>query len=145
MQLEDLRKEMVTAMKAKDKVRKETISSLVSAVKKLAIDEGCREEVPEELVTRAILKEMKTIKEQVDTCPDERVDLKEEYNARYEIIKEFAPSMMDAEEVKAFIQEKFADVLAAKNKGLVMKSIMPELKGKADGKVINQVVAELCD
>lgn len=145
MQLEDLRKEMVTAMKAKDKVRKETISSLVSAVKKLAIDEGCREEVPEELVTRAILKELKTMKEQVDTCPDERADLKEEYNARYEIIKEFAPSMMDADEVKAFIQERFADVLATKNKGQVMKSIMPELKGKADGKVINQVVAQLCD
>ena len=40
--------------------------------------------------------------------------------------------------------EKFADVVASKNKGMVMKNVMPELKGKADGKVINQVVGELC-
>ena len=49
-----------------------------------------------------------------------------------------------AEEVKAVIQEKFAEVVATKNKGMIMKNVMAELKGKADGKVINQVVAELC-
>ena len=49
-----------------------------------------------------------------------------------------------AEEVKAFIEEKFAVVVASKNKGMIMKNVMPELKGKADGKVINEVVGELC-
>jgi hypothetical protein len=52
---------------------------------------------------------------------------------------------MSAEEVKAFLEEKFADLLAGKNKGMIMKTVMPELKGKADGKVINQVVATLCE
>ena len=52
--------------------------------------------------------------------------------------------MMSAEEVEALLQEKFAEVLATKNKGQIMKTVMPELKGKADGKVINQVVAKLC-
>ena len=52
--------------------------------------------------------------------------------------------MMSAEEVEKFITEKFADVLASKNKGMIMKNVMPELKGKADGKLIGQVVAELC-
>ena len=61
MELEQLRSDMILAMKAKDKARKETISSLVSAVKKVAIDEGCREEVPTELVDRVILKELKKI------------------------------------------------------------------------------------
>ena len=42
------------------------------------------------------------------------------------------------------IADKFADVIATKNKGQIMKTIMPEFKGKADGKVINQVVAKLC-
>ena len=51
---------------------------------------------------------------------------------------------MSAEEVKAFIEQKFADVVASKNKGMIMKNVMPELKGKADGKVINEVVGELC-
>ena len=62
---------------------------------------------------------------------------------RYEIMSEFAPKMLSAEEVKAILEEKFADVLATKNKGQIMKAVMGELKGKADGKVINQVVAEL--
>ena len=144
MQLEQLRKDMVTAMKARDKVRKEAISSVIAAVKKTAIDEGCREDISEELVDRVILKEMKTVKEQVDTCPDERADLKAEYQARYEIISEYAPKLLSAEEVKAVLTEKFADVIETKNKGQIMKAVMGELKGKADGKVISQVVDELC-
>ena len=51
---------------------------------------------------------------------------------------------MSAEEVQSYITEKFAEVVATKNKGQVMKAVMAELKGKAGGKVINQVVAELC-
>lgn len=144
MQLEELRKEMVAAMKAKDKAKKEAISSLVGAAKKVAIDEGCREEVPEELVNRVILKELKSVKEQIDTCPSERQDLLEEYTFRYHVIKEYAPKMLSEEEVTSIITEKFQEVLATKNKGQIMKAVMGELKGKADGKVINQVVANLC-
>ncbi|MCD8347345.1 MAG: GatB/YqeY domain-containing protein [Lachnospiraceae bacterium] len=144
MNIETLRKDMVAAMKAKDKPRKEAISSLVSAVKKVAIDEGCRDDIPEEMVDRAILKELKSVKEQIDTCPDSRADLKAEYQFRYDVIAEYAPKLLSADEVKAILQEKFADVLATKNKGQIMKTVMGELKGKADGKVINQVVAELC-
>ena len=96
MTLEALRKDMVAAMKAKDKTTKDAVSSLVSAVKKAAIDEGCREDVPEALVDRVNL------------------------------------------------EEKFADVLATKNKGQIMKAVMGDLKGKADGKLINQVVADIC-
>lgn len=142
--METLQKEMIAAMKARDKVRKDAISGLVSAAKKVAIDEGCRDDIKEELVNRVILKELKTVKEQIDSCPESRPDLKEEYQARYDIYQEFAPAMMSAEEVEKFITEKFADVLASKNKGMIMKNVMPELKGKADGKVINQVVAKLC-
>jgi uncharacterized protein YqeY len=144
MQFEQLQKELVSAMKLRDKVRKETVSSLVSAVKKLAIDEGSRDDIKEELVTRAILKELKIVKEQMDTCPDERAELKAEYKARYDIISGLAPSMMSEDEVKSFIIEKFPDLVEAGNKGQIMKNVMPELKGKADGKVINQVVGELC-
>ena len=144
MEMETLQKEMIAAMKARDKVRKDAISGLVSAAKKVAIDEGCRDDIKEELVNRVILKELKTVKEQIDSCPESRPDLKEEYQARYDIYQEFAPAMMSAEEVEKFITEKFADVLASKNKGMIMKTVMPQLKGKADGKVINAVVAELC-
>ena len=144
MTLEALRKDMVAAMKAKDKTTKDAVSSLVSAVKKAAIDEGCREDVPEALVDRVILKEMKTVKEQIDSCPDSREDLKAEYQARYDIIAEFAPQMMSAEEVESYITEKFADVVATKYMGQIMKAGMGDLKGKADGKVINATVKKLC-
>lgn len=144
MELEQLRKDMVAAMKAGDKARKASISNLVAAVKKAAIDEGCREDVPEALVDKVILKELKTAKEQIDTCPEDRVELKAEYQANYNVIAEYAPKLMSAEEVKAYIEKEFAEVVATKNKGQIMKAVMGALKGKADGKVINEVVAELC-
>lgn len=144
MDIETLRKDMVAAMKAKDKPRKEAISSLVSAVKKAAIDAGCREDIPADMVNSVILKEMKTVKEQIDTCPASREDLKTEYQFRYDVISEYAPRLLSPEEVKTVLTEKFAELLATKNKGMIMKAVMAELKGKADGKVINQAVAELC-
>ena len=144
MKLETLQKEMIAAMKAKDKARKDSISSLIGAVKKVAIDEKVRDDIPEELVDRVVLKELKSVKEQIDTCPAEREELLAAYKARFAVIEEFAPKMLSAEEVKALIMEKFADVVATKNKGMIMKNVMGELKGKADGKVINQIVAELC-
>lgn len=144
MDMKTLQKDMVAAMKAKDKVRKDAISSLISAVKKVAIDEGCRDNIPDDMVDRVILKEMKSVKEQVDTCPDERTELKAEYQARYDVIAQYAPQLLSADEVRAILTEKFADVLATKNKGQIMKAVMAELKGKVDGKVINQVVSDLC-
>ncbi len=144
MELEQLRNDMIAAMKDRNKARKDAISSLVSAVKKAAIDEGCREEVPSALVDRVILKELKTVKEQLDSCPASREDLLAEYQTRYDVIAEYAPRLMSAEKVKSYIESHFAEVAATKNKGQIMKAVMGELKGKADGKVINEVVAELC-
>ena len=139
MKLKELQDAMIAAVKAKDKFRKDAIADLVSAVKKKGIDAGCRENIPDDMAIEAILKEIKTVKEQIDTCPADRTD----YKKKYEIMSEFAPKMLSAEEVAAILNEKFADVLATKNKGQIMKAVMGELKGKADGKVINQVVAEL--
>ena len=143
MKLKELQSAMVAAMKARDKFRKDAIADLVSAVKKKGIDAGCRDDIPDEMANEAILKEVKTVKEQIDTCPADRADLLEEYKKRYEIMSEFAPKMLYKEEITAILQDKFADVLATKNKGQIMKAVMGELKGKADGKLINQVVAEL--
>lgn len=144
MTIKDLQTEMIAAMKAKEKNRKDTISGLIAAVKKAAIDEGCRDDIPESMVESVILKELKTAKEQVETCPEDRTELLAEYNEKVNIISEFAPKQLSADEIKAVISEKFSDVLASGNKGLIMKSVMGELKGKADGKLINKIVAELC-
>ena len=144
MELETLRSDMIAAMKARDKERKDSISSLVSAVKKVGIDNGCRDNIPEDIVDSVILKEIKSVKEQIDTCPADRTDLLEQYKARYDVFNEYAPKLLSEDEVREILTTKFADVIATKNKGQIMKAVMAELKGKADGKVINQVVAELC-
>ncbi len=144
MQFDQLQKDMIAAMKAHDKERKDSISTLVSAAKKIAIDNGCRDNISEDIVNQAVLKELKSVKEQIETCPKEREDLLSEYKARLAVFEEYAPKMLSAEEVEAILKEKFSEVLGSKNKGLIMKTIMPELKGKADGKVINEVVAKLC-
>lgn len=144
MNFDTLQKDLIAAMKAKDKERKKTISSLVSAVKKLAIDEGKRDNIPDELVDRAILKELKSVKEQVETCPDDRAELKAQYTFRQSVIEEYAPKMLSEDEIRAILNEKYAEVIATKNKGAIMKAVMGELKGKADGKVISSVVADIC-
>ena len=143
MQFTTLQKDMMQAMKDHDKARKDAISTLVSAAKKLAIDAGCRENIPDEMTDQAILKEIKSVKEQIETCPDSRAELKAENEAILKVFEEYAPKMLSAEEVEAILKEKFADVIATGNKGQIMKAVMGELKGKADGKVINEVVTKL--
>lgn len=144
MTLKDLQSAMIAAMKAKDKTRKDAISVLVGAVKAEAINKGCRDDIPEDLVNQVLLKEAKVAKEQVDTCPADRVELKAAYEAQYAVIKEFAPSQMNEQEIIDFINSNFAELVALKDKGALMKSVMPALKGKADGKLINQMVAKIC-
>ena len=146
MTLEVLQKEMIAAMKAKDKLRKDTISSLVGAVKKAAIDEKCKDNITEELVNKVILKEQKTMQEMIDTCPANRVETLEEYNAKMAVIKEFVPQMMSEDEVRQTINHLIATVdgVEYRNKGSIMKVVSPVLKGKADMKMVNQIVSEIC-
>jgi len=144
MKFEELKNAMFDAMKAHDSEKKEVISLLVAAAKKAAIDAGTRDDIPEEMVDAAILKELKATKEQVDTCPASREDLLAQYKFKLSVVEQFAPKMLSEDEVEAILKEKFADVIATKNKGMIMKSVMAELKGKADGKVISSVVAKLC-
>lgn len=143
--IEKIRQDQVSAMKEKNNEKKLAISSIIDAAKKIVIDKGGdRVNIPDEIVTQVVLKELKTIKEQIDSCPADRGDLLQEFKNRYSFVEAYAPKLMSKEEVLKLINDKFADVVAGKNKGLIMKSIMPELKGKADGKLINEIVEELC-
>jgi uncharacterized protein YqeY len=146
MTLDALQKEMVAAMKAHDKTRKDVLSSLVGAVKKVAIDEKCKDNITEELVNRVVLKEKKTVQEMIDTCPADRTELLEEYKQRMNIVSEFVPKMMSEEETRSKINHLIAtiDGIEYGNKGSVMKHISPYLKGKADMKLVNQIVTEIC-
>ncbi len=144
MKFETLHNDMVAAMKAHDKARKAVISTLIADVKKAAIDAGTRDDIPEELVDQTILKSKKTAREQLDSCPDERAELKAEYRYNYDVICEYAPKLMSDDEIRRFLAEHFGELIGTKNKGQIMKTVMPALKGKADGKAISAIVAKLC-
>ena len=148
MTLETLQSEMIKAMKAKDKSRKNTISSLIGVIKKTAIDKKCKDNITEELVNEVILKEKKTVQEMIDTCPKEREGLLYEYQIRMAIISEFAPKLVtDKDEIKRMILQALPDSseinINKENKGQIMKVVMPAMKGKADMKLVNEVLGEL--
>lgn len=144
MNINTLTNDMYTAMKNGDTEKKLVLSSLISNIKNMAIDQKCKDNISDELVNKAILKEIKTIKEQIDTCPTTRTDLLEKYKEDLFILEEYAPKMLSREEVISILNNKYSDVIATKNIGQIMKTIMPEFKGKADGKMIQKIVSEIC-
>ncbi len=141
--IDEIRKAMVDAMKAKDKERKDTLSLLLAALKNKAIDK--RADLTEEEESQVVLKEIKQTKESLDLTPADRTDLIEEYKNRIAVLEEFAPKMMDADEIKAVVAGVLADLgidaPTAKDKGRIMKDLMPKVKGKADGKLVNEIVS----
>ena len=149
MTLETLQAAMIAAMKERNKERKETISSLIGAVKKTAIDKLCKDNITEDLVNEVILKEKKTVQEQIDTCPASREDLLNEYKSRLEVINEFAPKLMtDEKEIRNVITTLLASTSippVKSSKGQIMKVVMPAMKGKADMKIVNKVIMEMLE
>ncbi len=139
---DEVRKAMVEAMKAKDKDTKDTLSLLLSALKNKAIDK--RAELTEEEEIQVVLKEIKQTKETMELAPADRQDIIEECKKRIAILENYAPKMMDADEIKAIIAGVLADLgietPTGKDKGKIMKELMPKVKGKADGKLVNEIV-----
>lgn len=139
-----IRKEMIAAMKNKDKERKNALSMLLTALKNAQIDK--REELTEAEENGIIAKEIKQTKETMDSCPADRTDIIDECKARLAVLEEFAPEQMNEEQIKAEIDavlsELGIDAPTMKDKGNVMKNLMPRVKGKADGKLVNQLVGE---
>lgn len=144
MTFEQLQKELINSMKSKNRVRKNVISDMMTCAKNMAIEKGCKDNITEDIVTAAILKSKKICQEQIDTCPASRPDILEGYQLCMTYIDELAPKMMSEDEVRSAVYHILATVdIQQDNKGAVMKAVMPRLKGKADGKVINKVVTEI--
>ena len=141
--IDEVRSAMMAAMKAKDEERKDALSALLTALKNKAIDK--RADLTEEEETHVILKEIKQLKETIEMTPADRTDILTECNSRLAVLEEYAPKMMDEEEIKAVVSEVLAalglDAPTAKEKGKIMKELMPKVKGKADGKLVSEVVA----
>ena len=141
--IDEVRSDMVKAMKAKDKDTKETLSMLLAALKNKAIDK--RADLTPEEETQVILKEINQTKETLDMTPADRTEIIEECNKRLAVLEQYAPKMMDEAEIKEVVASVLAemglDAPTAKDKGKIMKNLMPKVKGKADGKLVNEIVS----
>ena len=117
-----VRAAMVEAMKAKDKERKDSLSMLLSALKNAQID---KREAPltEDEENAIVKKEIKQVKETIDTAP---ADMTED---------------QIRETIEKVLAELGIEAPTAKDKGKIMKSLMPLVKGKADGKIVNEILA----
>ncbi|MBE5960401.1 MAG: GatB/YqeY domain-containing protein [Lachnospiraceae bacterium] len=143
--IEAVRAEMIKAMKAGQKDRKDALSALLTALKNVAIDK--RADLTEEEENTVVLKEIKQLKETLESSPSDRTDIIEECKFRISVLNEFAPAMMGEEEVKAVIKEVLDSLGITEpkpsDKGKIMKDLMPKVKGKADGKMVNEIVASM--
>ena len=141
--IDQVRAAMVEAMKAKDKDRKDSLSMLLSALKNAEIDK--REPLTEDEANAVVKKELKQTKETMDTAPADRTDIIEEARKRMEVYQEFAPEDLTPEQIADVIKGVLAqleiEAPTAKDNGKIMKVLMPLVKGKADGKVVNEVLA----
>ena len=140
--IDEVRADMVKAMKAGDKESKETLSMLLAALKNKAIDK--RSDLTAEEETQVILKEIKQTKETLEMTPADRTEIIDECNKRLAVLEQYAPKMMDEAEIRAVIDATLSEVgivaPEAKDKGKIMKVLMPKVKGKADGKLVNDIL-----
>lgn len=140
--IEEVRADMVKAMKAGEKDTKETLSMLLAALKNKAIDK--RSDLTPEEETQVILKEIKQTKETLEMTPPDRTEIVGECTRRLAVLEQYAPKMMDETKIREVITETLTEigieVPTAKDKGRIMKVLMPKVKGKADGKQVNDIL-----
>ena len=141
--MDDVRAGMMAAMKNKDKVRKDALSALLAAMKSKMIDN--KGVLTDDDAIAVVAREIKQLKETMDTAPESYVEVKEECAAKIAVLSEFMPKQMDVEEIREVIrgvlEQLGLEKPEAKQKGIIMKNLMPLVKGKADGKLVNEVLA----
>lgn len=143
MTLETLQKEMIVALKAGDKLRKTTISTFIAQIKRVAIDKGVRDNITEDIVDAELQKIKKQIQDSIDTCPNHRPDLREQYSNQMAIVNEFVPTVItDEAQIKDIILSCGIEVSKI-NQGAIMKAVKTNYAGKIDMKVVNKVFREM--
>ncbi len=140
---EKLDEDLKSAMRAKDSLRMNTVRALKSAVKYREI------ELMKPLDDAGILGVMATeIKRRRDSVEQyragNRADLADKEEAEIKILQEFLPQQLTPAEVEAKVVEAIAKVGAQgpKDMGAVMKALLPEVQGRADGKVVSELVKQ---
>lgn len=135
----DLQQQMNAARKAQDKPRTLLLGTILAAIKNREI-ELSRAPTDEEIV-EVLRRGIKTRRESVEQYQKAgRTELADQESAEIRILQEFLPPEIDPAEIRMAVRK--AIEAGAKDVGKVMGQVMPQFKGRADGKVINQIVRE---
>lgn len=141
---EKLTQSLKEALKAKDVLRKRVIRMALSSIKNAEVDK--KDELAEPDVLAIIQKEVKARHETIDGAKKAgRDDLISVAEAEIAVLEEYLPQALSREELEILVKEAIAEsgATSPKEMGLVMKALMPKVRGRADGKEANQIVREL--
>ncbi len=141
---EQLQHDLQAAMRARDERRKAVLRMALTAVQLAEVE--ARSELNDEGVVSAIRKEVRRREDALEMIRQSgRADMVAEDEAQLEILRSYLPQLLTAEEVTAIAREIVAEAGAASpaDVGKVMKLLMPRVQGKADGRMVSQVVRDL--
>ncbi|MDD3227219.1 MAG: GatB/YqeY domain-containing protein [Tissierellia bacterium] len=140
---EKLMEDLKQSMKSKNKVKKNTVTMVRAAIKQREVDERIELSDPE--IVDIIAKQIKQKKDSIsDFEKGNRQDLIDLTNEEIQILLEYLPPQLSDEALDLIVKEAIESTGAQSKKdmGKLMAFIMPKVKGKADGKHVNQIVAK---
>lgn len=140
---EKLQEDWKAALKAKDKFRANTISTAKSAI--LLVEKTDNVKLEDDEVINILAKEVKQRRESMlEFEKGNRQDLVDQCNAELEILLEYLPQQLSEEEIKQIVKDSAEEMGASsiKDMGKVMSAIRPKIVGRADGKLVSQIVKE---
>ena len=140
---EDLLNELKDAMRNKDELKKNTITLLRSAI--LQVEKDSQKTLNEDEMIAIVAKEVKKRKDSItDYEKADRMDIVEDLNREIEILSKYLPEQLSKEDIEKLVEEAINEVGAAspKDMGKVMQNLRPKTNGKADGKLVSEIVKE---
>lgn len=141
---DELTQSLKDAMRSKDDVTKRTVRMALAAVKNIEIDQ--QTELDDSAILAILQKEVKMRRETIEGAEQAgRDDLIAEAEAEIAVLDGFLPKGLTPEELEAIVSETIAEVGATsmREMGQVMQAVMPKVRGRADGKEVNQIVRKL--
>jgi len=141
---EKLRRDLRDAMRAKDAPRKSAVRMVIAAIQRAEVETS--EPLGDAEIVALIRKEVKRREEAVEMMREAgREELIPGEVVELDILRAYLPALMSEEAVTELVKQKIDELGAStmRDMGRVMGSVMPVVKGKADGKMVNQVVRRL--
>jgi len=133
-----------SSIKSKDTIRKNTVIMVRAAVKQREVDE--RIELSDEKILDIISKQLKEKKMAIlEFQKGNRQDLVDLTNLEIDILLDYLPKQLTQAEVDVIVKDTISEIGAksVKDIGLIMKAVMPKVKGMADGNMVNKAVRSI--